>query len=209
MSKINIESNNYNSNYVTCESSPQSQISYDELSKNKRINEKEEKENFEIYLINQNFKALKVSDFISEILLDISKENSERKFSVIRNSFYIKNPPNMPFLDFTRRVVKFLKPEISTLIISLIYIDLLLKMYEEELFLTENNIYKIFFTSIVLAMKYNEDNSCKNDIFGKVGGISIEEINNLERDFLILIDYRLYISEDLYKLYEPSFVECK
>jgi hypothetical protein len=205
MSKINIEL--INSNYPTCESSPQS--SCNELSKYKNKKENEEKENLEISSPDQSFKELKFSEFISEILLDISKENSERKSSVIQNCFYIKNPPNMSFLDYTRRVTKYLKPEISTLIISLIYIDLLCKIHEKELFLTENNIYKIYFTSIVLAIKYNEDNSCKNEIFGKVGGLSIEEMNILEKNFLILLDYKLYVADDLYKIYEASFVGGK
>ena len=196
MSKID----SINSNTATCESSPQ--IANKGFSKNKQ------KENLEIACVNQRFKALAVNNFISEILQDIIDENSKRKSFVIKNSFYMKNPPNMSFLNFSKRINKYLKPEVSTLIISLMYIDSLLKSHMDNLlFLTENNVYKIYLTSVVLAIKYNEDYFDDNDFFGKVGGISTEEMNTLERDFLILMDYKMYIPEDLFRIYEENFEE--
>ena len=182
-----------NSNNATCESSPQS---YNHC--------KTKKDKLEIASIKQKLDASSINIFISEILQDIMEENTYRRNKVIKNCFYIKNPPNMNFLDFSKRIIKYVKPECSTLVISLIYIDILLNLDRENLFLTENNIFKIFLTSLVLATKYNEDLYDDNGYFSKVGGVSLPEINSLEREFLILLDYKMYVGDDLFKIYEEN-----
>ena len=96
----------------------------------------------------------------------------------------MRNLPNLIFSEFVKRIFKYLKPESSTIIISLIYIDIFLNVDKENLFLTENNIYKIYLAAIILAIKYNEDYIDDNQYFSKVGGVSLTEINTLEREFL-------------------------
>jgi len=50
-------------------------------------------------------------------------------------------------------------------------------------------------------MKYNEDENFSNKFYAKVGGISLEETNFLEIQFLKLLDYRLYVTEDAFNIY--------
>ena len=51
-------------------------------------------------------------------------------------------------------------------------------------------------------MKFNEDNIFLNSDFSKIGGFSLEEINKMERKFLKLIDFKLFVDQKLYRLYE-------
>ena len=182
-----------NSNIATCETSPRSEILC--------------KDNLEIVSIEKKFDPSTVNIFISLILQDVIDENIHKTNQLIKNSFYMKNLPNLNFADFNKRIIKYLKPECSTLIISLIYIDSLANIDREKLFLTENNIFKIYLTSIVLAIKYNEDYYDDNAYFSKVGGVSLTEMNDLEREFLTILDYKLFVNEDLYKIYEDNFNE--
>lgn len=50
-------------------------------------------------------------------------------------------------------------------------------------------------TSVVVAAKYNDDQFFKNDYYCRVGGISLQELNNLESMFMNLVGYRLFIGE--------------
>lgn len=198
------------SNNATCDNSPQSLNEKEKKSLTKLSKFPEEQQL--LYSLG-NLKTSAVISFISEILQDLIEENSYRKNKVQKNNFFMKNPPNMSFLNFMKRLVKYLKPENSTLINTLIYIDRLLsssnsirnKEFKESLFLTENNVYKIFLTSLVCAMKFNEDYCDSNIFFAKVGGLSTFELNLLERDFLNLMDYRLFIDDALFKIYEENF----
>jgi len=147
--------------------------------------------------------------FLSKILEEITFENKQKKEKLVKNCFYMRNLPNLIFSEFVKRIFKYLKPESSTIIISLIYIDIFLNVDKENLFLTENNIYKIYLAAIILAIKYNEDYFDDNQYFSKVGGVSLTEINTLEREFLKIIDYRLFVNENLFKVYEDNFVDCE
>jgi len=59
-------------------------------------------------------------------------------------------------------------------------------------------------SSILIAIKYNEDDFYSNLYYSKVGGISISEINTLENEFLKLIYFKLWIDMtefDKYRIY--------
>jgi hypothetical protein len=59
-------------------------------------------------------------------------------------------------------------------------------------------------SSILIAIKYNEDDFYSNLYYSKVGGISISEINILENEFLKLIYFKLWIDLiefDKYRIY--------
>lgn len=63
------------------------------------------------------------------------------------------------------------------------------------------NIHRIILTSVRLANKYNDDNFYKNSYFAKIGGISCNELNELEKEYLFLLNFNLYVSLDDYVLY--------
>lgn len=55
-------------------------------------------------------------------------------------------------------------------------------------------VFKIFkhrylIIAIVLAIKYQDDDIYKNDYYAKVGGITMQELNDMEKEFLELLDY--------------------
>ena len=54
----------------------------------------------------------------------------------------------------------------------------------------------------VLAIKYNEDDYYANTFYAKVGGITLEELNQLEYDFLSLCNFSMAIKEKRFFKYE-------
>jgi hypothetical protein len=57
-------------------------------------------------------------------------------------------------------------------------------------------------TSILTAIKFNEDDFYSNTYYAKVGGISLQEINNLENEFLTLINFNLWIDYEIFQKYQ-------
>jgi hypothetical protein len=53
----------------------------------------------------------------------------------------------------------------------------------------------------MIAIKYNEDDYYANSHYAKVGGISLNELNHLERDFIDWIDFRVFVTKDIYDKY--------
>ena len=92
----------------------------------------------------------------------------------------------------------------STLMLILIYIDRFCEM--NYINLNFFNIHKLIIASMIVAIKYNEDNILKNEFYAKVGGVSKKEIDILEYEFLSLIEFSLYVDEETFQQYD-RFVE--
>lgn len=51
------------------------------------------------------------------------------------------------------------------------------------------------FISLIMAFKYQEDDIYTNNYYARVGGIKVDELFNLEVEFLEMLDFNLYIDE--------------
>ncbi|CAG8670270.1 23844_t:CDS:2 [Cetraspora pellucida] len=58
---------------------------------------------------------------------------------------------------------------------------------------------RMFLAALIVASKYLQDRNYSNRAWSKISGLSIEEINANEVCFLKLIDYNLFIAEDIFK----------
>jgi hypothetical protein len=82
----------------------------------------------------------------------------------------------------------------------LIYIDRLCDY--SQLLLNDNNIHRVILSSVLLAIKYNEDDYYSNEYYAKVGGVSLQEINALEYEAVIALRHKLFIDEDFFNKYK-------
>ncbi|CAG8577781.1 14981_t:CDS:1, partial [Acaulospora colombiana] len=58
---------------------------------------------------------------------------------------------------------------------------------------------RMFLASLMVASKYLQDRNYANNAWSKISGLPVQEINAIERRFLKLIDYNLYIGESIFK----------
>lgn len=155
----------------------------------------------EYYRMNfkRNFKN-ELLTTIATLLQDICEEND---FSNLQNDDLIKpfigKIENMSVEDFLKRCLYYSNAESSTFIIMLIYIDRLCEI--NGFIINSFNVYKIIFSSLLIAIKYHEDDLFNNKYYAKIFGIKIEELNILENYFCKIINYRLFIDDDVFKTY--------
>ena len=144
----------------------------------------------------------------AKILLHILEENKKSNdyYKKINSNqdghFTFKMKPGISLLDYLRRILKYLKIEYSTLIIAMIYID---RICKEKVFLNEFNIHRIMLISIYMAYTYNEDCIYDNKYLALVSGISKSEMVLLEEDFLDLIEFKLFVSDQIFEEYKKYF----
>ena len=112
--------------------------------------------------------------------------------------------PNISIYDYLKRIVKYTNVEQSTLIIALIYID---RICQNNYFINEHNIHKLLFTSILIAIKYNEDDFYKNEYYAQIAGVGVKELFRMEEEFLALISFTLYINEKVFELYKKGLIQ--
>ena len=107
--------------------------------------------------------------------------------------------------DFLIFLEEYLDLENYILICSLIYIERYCN--ETSLILTETNIHKLLFTSILISIKQIEDNYYDNNYYSKIIGIKNKDLNKLEYNFITKIDFKLYISKSEYLRYKKYIEE--
>ena len=92
---------------------------------------------------------------------------------------------------------------ISTLILSVIYIDLFCEKY--KFVLTLNNIYRLILISVFISLKYNEDTLINTKTYATIAGVSPEDLNNLEYQMCVALDFSFYVKSEHYQQYLVYF----
>ncbi|KAK7472944.1 Pho80p cyclin, variant 2 [Stygiomarasmius scandens] len=119
--------------------------------------------------------------------------------------FHSRSAPGISVLDYLKRIVKFTKVEKSCLLITLHYIDKICT--RTPLFtLSSLTCHRFIIASITVSSKGLCDVFCNNSLYAKVGGISVSELNTLEREFLSMIDWRLTCTYELLQEYYVNLV---
>ena len=65
------------------------------------------------------------------------------------------------------------------------------------------------FTAIVVAIKYVDDKFYKNDYYAKVGGITLSEMNTMEKNFVFKLNFKLYIESEMFFKYREQLLSSK
>ena len=144
----------------------------------------------------------------AQILLHILYENKKssdyyKKISLNQDGhFTFKMQASVPLFVYLQRILKYVKIELSTLIIAMIYID---RICREKVFLNEFNIHRIMVISIYMAYIYNEDCVYDNKYLALVSGLSKADMMTLEEDFLDLIEFNLFVSDEVFEQYKKYF----
>ncbi|EIN11723.1 cyclin-domain-containing protein [Punctularia strigosozonata HHB-11173 SS5] len=119
--------------------------------------------------------------------------------------FHSRSPPNISILDYLRRIVKFTNVERACLLLVLRYIDQIAA--RNPLFtLSSLTCHRFVITSIAISSKCFCDAFCTNSHYAKVGGISVAELNLLEREFLQATRWHLLCTRDILQDYYVNLV---
>ena len=151
---------------------------------------------------NESYKSTsKELSIIADLLTDICEESTTNKDTngPIIKPFISKKIPSVSIKSYLERLAKYSKIENNTLLLILIYIDKVCDI--NKIRLNYFNIHKMILASMIIAIKYNEDDYFSNSFYAKVGGVSKSEIDVLEYEFLVLIEFNLYVSDDLFLKY--------
>ncbi|KAM9957964.1 hypothetical protein ACTFIW_012940 [Dictyostelium discoideum] len=119
------------------------------------------------------------------------------------HSFY--NPkgfkPSISITDFTYRLVKYLGCSKSCFIIALIYLDRIIESDKFKVPINGYNVHRIYFTCILVSIKFFDDYFYPLDIYSRVCGVSLEETSRMERQCIKLLDFNVNINLNQFNHY--------
>ena len=94
-------------------------------------------------------------------------------------------------------IVRKLESEISTIIITMIYLKRII--IQQNLFLSFNTILYVFYMLLILAHKYNEDDLFTSTAMAKKINVKVTDFHKMEVLLCCMIDHKLYVSEQEYE----------
>jgi hypothetical protein len=150
--------------------------------------------------------AITIIKKISQLLEDICDENTKNfkennpGENLNVKPFLSKNIPQISIKDYLERLYKHTKINCSTIILILIYIDRICNIQNFKL--TYFNIHKLILASMIIANKFNEEEQYTTKFYSKLGGVPIAEITYLEYNFFFLLNFNLFVKDELYKKYK-------
>ncbi len=109
--------------------------------------------------------------------------------------------PPTSLAEFIHRFAQLSLLTDEALIVSVIYID---RALESGMKITRHELHRLVLTACVLSIKYNLDDYYDNAYYAKLGGLSLAEMNGMERDLVRRLDYRLFVGEEEFRRYKNS-----
>ena len=148
-----------------------------------------------------NSEDIDLIESISCIVEDTIKRNASLKKHPKKSIFFCETEkiPAISIYNYIFFIYSYLNLEFSSIVLSLISINRLLERTKDNL--SKNNFYKLFITSCLLNSKLNEDPIYDYDCYAKAGKIDKTELIYLEKIYFELIDYKLFVNDEVYKRY--------
>jgi len=137
-----------------------------------------------------------INSYIS-VLNNLIKSNKKREIEV-NDIFEQIIIPEISILKYLLRIIEYSNIEENTLIISLIYLYEVSKNKK----ITDFNIHKLLFTSILISLKFNEDEIYPFYYYSQIAGICQEELMQLELNFYFLIDFNLNVNKETFEHFQ-------
>eukprot|EP01061_Rhynchopus_euleeides_P002775 TRINITY_DN12133_c0_g3_i1.p1 TRINITY_DN12133_c0_g3~~TRINITY_DN12133_c0_g3_i1.p1 ORF type:complete len:292 (+),score=51.54 TRINITY_DN12133_c0_g3_i1:247-1122(+) len=113
-------------------------------------------------------------------------------------SYDTSTVPEIQLEDYMWRICDYTYISPTTLLMACIYID---RLIGEGLILSQLNVFKLFFTSVRVASKVHELRSLSNKNFAVVGGVTTDQMNQLESLFMRDFKWKLWVEHDTFVQY--------
>ncbi|KAG5538653.1 hypothetical protein RHGRI_019274 [Rhododendron griersonianum] len=119
----------------------------------------------------------------------------------IRTRIFDSNEtPDMTIQSYLERIFRYTRAGPPVYVVAYVYIDRLCQNYP-EFRISGRNVHRLLITTVMVASKYVEDMNYRNSYFARVGGVTTNEMNNLELEFLFLMGFKLHVNVSVFESY--------
>jgi len=136
---------------------------------------------------------------ISSVLTQLIAKGDEMKST---HKYFRSSSGNLPPFSIERyvsRLITHAPCDKGCFLAALLYMDRLSE-YADFVF-NSKNIHRAYLVSLLLAAKFFHDQPYNNGAFASVGGVSLQELNTMELNFLAMVDYRVSVTQWEFNMY--------
>ncbi|MDI1352799.1 MAG: cyclin family protein [bacterium] len=140
-----------------------------------------------------------LSDYIEIVssVIDTAIRNNAKLPAPKMTKFTTVSAPNISIEMYLKRLASYLDLEVPNFIYLMRYLEIYFHTIKSDR-LVDLNSYRLVLTMLLLTQKYIDDDYFNNEYWGKIGGISNRELNDLEVEALSCLNMELFVSENDY-----------
>ncbi|WVZ86598.1 hypothetical protein U9M48_033352 [Paspalum notatum var. saurae] len=110
--------------------------------------------------------------------------------------------PDISVRSYMARIARFAGCSPACYVVAYVYLDRLLRRgRRRSLAVDSYSVHRLLITGVLAAVKFMDDVCYNNAYFARVGGISLQEMNYLEVDFLFAVGFDLNVSPETFGHY--------
>jgi hypothetical protein len=106
--------------------------------------------------------------------------------------FHSRTAPGITVHDYLHRIVRFTNVEPCVLLVLLQYVDRVCAALA-NFTISSLTVHRFVIAGVACGSKALCDSFCTNSRYARVGGVTVAEMNLLEREFLVALDWRLSV----------------
>lgn len=120
-----------------------------------------------------------------------------------KTAFHAMRPPSVSLSSFAARIHTFFKCSEECFVLCLVFIDRIIKS-NPDFQVSTTSCHRLLLIGSMVAAKFHDDEYASNEYYAKVGGIALQELNALEAEFLLLLNWKLCIEGSEYNWFLKS-----
>eukprot|EP00756_Hemistasia_phaeocysticola_P024719 Hpha_TRINITY_DN15964_c1_g3::TRINITY_DN15964_c1_g3_i1::g.73474::m.73474 len=117
--------------------------------------------------------------------------------------FDARTQPGIPLYDYLRRWVRHTRCEASCVVAAVMLVDRVCMLSGFPV--TALNVHRLLLAALTVSNKYCLDIPFLNSHYARVGGVSVEELNALERQLLQLLEFDVHLEKEEFQCYVQMF----
>lgn len=117
--------------------------------------------------------------------------------------FHGLRAPTISVSQYLERIHKYAKCSPACFTLAYIYISRLCQR-QPDILITSLSCHRLVITSILVAAKWLDDAFFTNAYYGQVGGVTTKELNRMELEFLLRINFDLNVTVDTLQVVEAQ-----
>ena len=127
----------------------------------------------------------------------VATNNDFNKLSSKFNSIMI---PRISIYSYLERIHDYSDCSDSCYVIAAIYIDRVVSL-NPSFIVNKRNVHKLLLASILIAVKYQDDAYENNESYSMIGGVSLNELNDLELTIIRVMNSNIFVHPEEYSQY--------
>jgi len=146
------------------------------------------------------------AETIADVLNRLCLQNKRRRMVKAHvTRFRALHLPKITISEYVKRISLNFDCSEECFIIAMIYIERLTGR-NKNFFINDFNVHRLILTSVMIATKYYDDQHFDNSYYCRVGGLSLKEINELERELLVMINFNTHVENELFTAWNRSLM---